>query len=93
MAVKDLADYRKQIDAIDEQLIALIAQRRECVEAVAQFKAQNNLSALQPDRFEAVKQRWRKLAADHGVEPRLAESIYVLLHDYFVQLEKDITKR
>ena len=38
MTFSTLADVRSQIDSIDSELVSLIAQRAECVQAAAAFK-------------------------------------------------------
>ena len=45
----DLNDYRKEIDRIDDQLIALFAKRMETAEKIAAYKKANGLRVL--DRF------------------------------------------
>ena len=42
----DLNDYRKEIDRIDDQLIALFAQRMETAEKIAEYKKANGLRVL-----------------------------------------------
>ena len=42
----DLNDYRKEIDSIDDQLIALFAQRMETAEKIAAYKKANGLRVL-----------------------------------------------
>ena len=45
-----LNDYRKEIDSIDDQLIALFAQRMETAEKIAEYKKANGLSVLDARR-------------------------------------------
>ena len=46
----DLNDYRKEIDRIDDQLIALFAQRMETAEKIAEYKKANGLRVLEIGR-------------------------------------------
>ena len=46
----DLNDYRKEIDRIDDQLIALFAQRMETAEKIAAYKKANGLRVLDARR-------------------------------------------
>lgn len=46
----DLNDYRKEIDRIDDQLIALFAQRMETAEKIAEYKKANGLRVLDARR-------------------------------------------
>ena len=42
----DLNDYRKEIDQIDDELIALFAMRMETAEKIAAYKQANGLRVL-----------------------------------------------
>ena len=46
----DLNDYRKEIDRIDDQLIALFARRMETAEKIAEYKKANGLRVLDARR-------------------------------------------
>ena len=46
----DLNDYRKEIDRIDDQFIALFAQRMETAEKIAEYKKANGLRVLDARR-------------------------------------------
>ena len=46
----DLNDYRKEIDSIDNQLIALFARRMETAEKIAEYKKANGLRVLDARR-------------------------------------------
>ena len=46
----DLNDYRKEIDSIDDQLIALFAKRMETAEKIAAYKKANGLRVLDAHR-------------------------------------------
>ena len=46
----DLNDYRKEIDSIDDQLIALFARRMETAEKIAEYKRVNGLRVLDARR-------------------------------------------
>ena len=52
----DLNDYRKEIDQIDDELIALFAKRMETAEKIAAYKQANGLRVLDA-RHEKEKMR------------------------------------
>ena len=52
----DLKDLRKEIDAIDEELVKLFCQRMDVAGLVANFKKANNLPVLDASREEAKLQ-------------------------------------
>ena len=46
----DLQDYRKEIDAIDDELVRLFGQRMDIAAKIADYKKENNLPILVPAR-------------------------------------------
>lgn len=63
-----LAQLRRRIDAIDDQLHDLLMQRAEVVEAVGRLKRSGTVAALRPGREAQIL---RRLAARHrGAFPR-----------------------
>ena len=50
----DLSDIRKDIDAIDEQMIELLTKRMECSLKVAEIKRAEGLPVYHPGREQAI---------------------------------------
>jgi len=58
----ELRDFRKKLDALDEELINIIAKRIEVSGKLGEFKLQNNLSIRDQKREEElIKDRTEKL--------------------------------
>ena len=52
--MKDLADWRGQIDEIDQEIVRLLNRRARCVLELAPLKRMNNIEVLDPDREQEV---------------------------------------
>ena len=52
--MKEIEVYRKEIDAIDQQLLALLEQRMKCSKEIVAYKKQHDLPIFQPRREQAV---------------------------------------
>jgi chorismate mutase len=50
----DIADWRKKIDEMDEQIVRLISQRAEAAKAIGELKRQTQLPVYEPQREQAV---------------------------------------
>lgn len=74
MAV-ELAALREQIDAVDKQMIDLLAQRLALVEQVGDVKSQHGLPIYAPDREAAMLASRRQEAEQAGVPAQLIEDI------------------
>lgn len=74
MAV-ELSALRDQIDAVDQQMVELLARRLALVEQVGHVKSQHGLPIYAPDREAAMLASRRAEAEKQGVPPQLIEDI------------------
>ena len=84
----ELEEYRKEIDEIDEQLVALIARRMAVSEKIGRFKAQNGMEIYVPAREQEKLDVLR--AASNGY-PDETEEIYRLMFRLSRELQQRIT--
>ncbi len=89
---ESLAPFRAQIDAIDAQLVALLAQRFDVVRQVADFKAAHDVAVVQPVRAQAVKDRAIVLGAAQGLDPAFVGTLWEMLIAHAHALEGEIMK-
>ncbi|MEV4005114.1 chorismate mutase [Actinomadura sp. NPDC049753] len=83
-----LADVRARIDAVDGWLVRLLAEREELVRAAAAFK-RDERAVRAPDRVERVVTLARERAADAGLSPEVAETVWRAMIGAFIDLELD----
>jgi len=50
----DISDWRRKIDELDEQIVALISRRAEAAKAIGELKRQSQLPVYEPGREQAV---------------------------------------
>jgi len=50
----DISDWRRRIDELDEQIVALISRRAEAAKAIGELKKQATLPVYEPGREQAV---------------------------------------
>ena len=76
-----LDEVRMQIDAVDEDILHLIAKRKEFVKQAAKFK--HSIDEVKADeRVEHVVNHVRHLALMLGVNPNMVTDIYKqMIHD------------
>src|SRR5215472_10358992 len=56
----DIADWRKKIDALDEQLVKLLNERAACAIAIGEIKRKNSAAIYEPQREQQVIAHARK---------------------------------
>jgi chorismate mutase len=50
----ELADWRKKIDELDEQIVQMISQRAQAAKAIGEIKKQADMPVYEPGREQAV---------------------------------------
>jgi chorismate mutase len=55
----EIADWRKRIDELDEQIVQLLSERAAAAVAIGQLKAQNSAPIYEPQREQTVFQHVR----------------------------------
>lgn len=83
-----LSDVRARIDAIDGDLVRLLAERQGLVRAAAAFKADTG-AVRAPGRVEQVVALARERAASAGLSPEVAEAVWRAMIGAFIDLELD----
>jgi isochorismate pyruvate lyase len=88
-----LAKLRHQIDALDIELVALLAKRHDIVKQVLAHKKAANIPARIQSRIDVVIDN----AADHaeaiGADPDLARAVWAAMVEWFcAHEEKELAK-
>lgn len=87
-----LKSYRARIDALDEQIIDLLAERVGVIDEVAELKAARDIPAVLEDRVAEVIDNAAARAADHGLDPELARRLYAVLVAWCCEREERYIK-
>ncbi|HEX6978922.1 MAG TPA: chorismate mutase [Alphaproteobacteria bacterium] len=88
-----LRPLRDQIDAVDAQLVDLVAQRFALVARVAEVKAAHGMPVVVPERFKAVLARAEERAAARGLAPKVIRRLYEAMHDEACEMETSLIAR
>lgn len=89
----ELEKFRAEIDALDQELMDVIARRFEVVRRVGEYKAKAGLSVVQPERARLVIERAERLAAGMNVDPQFARKLYEMMIDTAHAMEHKIAER
>jgi chorismate mutase-like protein len=71
-----LKPYRKQIDALDDQILKLLGKRFDIVKKVAKIKVKHDLPSFLHDRVVEVRERCTKIGKKYGIEPSFVRALY-----------------
>ncbi|MFC0218553.1 isochorismate pyruvate lyase [Pseudochelatococcus lubricantis] len=84
-----LTGFRAEIDAIDAEIVALLARRMAVVDRVIVAKRSHGLPALIPARVEEVAGQVRRHAGELGAPPDLAEAVWRTMMDWVIAYEDE----
>lgn len=87
-----LASTRHAIDALDERIVGLLAERQRLVERAAAHKTDDE-SVRAPRRVEQIVARVRALAASSDMSPEVVEATYRAMIDAFIEVERSRVPR
>jgi chorismate mutase len=82
--MEKLDELRKNIDEIDQKIIALLAQRFKYTEEVGIYKAKNHLKAQDTNRELQQFQKIIQLSEQNGLNPDYSSEIYRRIIDIVI---------
>ena len=82
-----LADFRRELNNVDTQLMALLLERQALIRQVIEFKKPRGIPAVHADREEAMLARASGIAVRTGLDPRVARQVLRAVIDAFTQIE------
>lgn len=88
--IPSMAELRVEIDALDRDLMALLGKRARLIDRAAELKPGEGLPARTTDRVAAVIANARANAADHGVDPDVAEKLWHILIEAAIAHEETV---
>jgi isochorismate pyruvate lyase len=83
-----MADIRAEIDRLDEELVALFAERVAYIDRAAEIKAGVGLPARINSRVEEVVANVRRHAEARGLPPEKLEKLWRKLIDWSIEREE-----
>ena len=84
---RNMAELRAAIDALDGQLVALLARRAGYIDRAAEIKEEVGLPARIPARVDEVLAKVRQCAAAEGLDPALVDALWRQLIDWSITRE------
>ncbi|AER40399.1 MAG: bifunctional 3-deoxy-7-phosphoheptulonate synthase/chorismate mutase type II [Flavobacteriales bacterium] len=87
---KDLDSLRILIDEIDENIIALLAERMKISKKLGTLKKTYNISVLQPNRWNFILNKNLKFGKKLGISEDILEGFFNLLHKESINIQNRI---
>lgn len=86
----ELADLRRQIDAVDERFVALLAERFRITRRVGRIKAERGLPPQDATREAQIDAKVRRLASEHELDEGLVSDVLRAVIDRVVAEHREL---
>jgi chorismate mutase len=88
-----LNNLRNQIDRLDNELLHTLKLRKDIVVKIANAKMEQNITALQRNRFDKLMRERLDAGKSLGLEDLFVKEIFDAIHDQSIKLQTDLFER
>ena len=88
--VENVAEMRGCIDAVDAELMTLLAERWSYTERAGELKAREGLAAAAPGRVAAVLDNVRSRAEAKGLDGEMVAGMWEIMIDAIIAREEEV---
>ena len=85
----ELTKLRSQIDRLDYELLHTLSLRKAIVEKIAQAKVNQNITALQINRFDQLMKERLTSGKSMGLDECFIKEIFDAIHDQSIKIQTD----
>lgn len=89
----ELEVLRRQIDAVDERFVELLAERFRITRRVGRIKSDRGLPAQDSIREAQIDEKVRRLAAEHALDEGLVSDVLRAVIDRVVAEHRELHSR
>lgn len=88
--MKNLEELRKEIDAIDQQILEILVKRIDIVKQIGELKNIQNLPIIDEERREKLLESISQRAKVFNLSEEFVKKLFKEIHDHAVELQKKI---
>ena len=75
-----LGELRQQIDIFDDSLVEILERRMQVAETIGRYKKENNITILQPTRWDEIIRKVMVNGRSRGLSSELIDTIFKAIH-------------
>lgn len=90
---ESLAELRKQIDELDEQLLEVLAKRMRISNEIGVYKKEHNMPVLQTPRYDEILNKRIAMAEEMGMQGDFMKVILEAIHEESVRVQMDVMNK
>lgn len=87
---ENIDELRAKIDVLDADLIDLLASRMKVADEIGRYKKQNNITILQPNRWDKILEKVSARGRDKGLDDEFLEKIFKAIHQASIDRQTNI---
>ena len=84
---ENISVLRKQIDEIDEQLLAILAKRNRISKEIGMYKKENNMPVLQTGRYNEILEKRAQMGEAMNLDKDFVFAIMKSIHEESVRIQ------
>ncbi|MBQ5453080.1 MAG: bifunctional 3-deoxy-7-phosphoheptulonate synthase/chorismate mutase type II [Bacteroidales bacterium] len=92
-SMETLNELRFKIDAIDNELIALLKKRMGISEKIGEYKKANNMTVLQQQRWDSLLEKYYKAADENNLDKKMIDMIFKAIHQASINVQSQIVNQ
>lgn len=92
-ASRELEDYRKEIDVIDNHILDSLVERMEVVRNIGAFKKRHRMTVLQDKRWGSILKKVVDLADEKGLDAQAVEIMFKAIHQASINIQEEIVNK
>ena len=85
-----LEDLRSKINRIDDELIEILAQRMSISEEIGLCKKRNNITILQPNRWDEILKKSLEKGTKRGLSDKIITDVFQAIHNESITRQNSI---
>jgi chorismate mutase len=85
-----IAEFRRQIDNLDDHLVDILERRMRVAECIGNFKRENKITILQSNRWDEILKRVTERANAVGLRETYISKIFHIIHLESIQQQNQI---
>ena len=93
VSTESLANLRKQIDNIDDDLLELLARRMRVSCDIGRFKLEHGMAVVQPGRYNDLMHRRVAAAVELGMSADFIRTVLAAIHEESVRQQLEICNK
>ncbi len=87
---ENIDELRARIDVLDNDLLELLASRMRVSDEIGKYKKQNNITILQPGRWDTILGKVFEKGNQKGLDNEFLEKIFKAIHQASIDRQTKI---